>query len=217
MLKTNQTKNTYLFIKDQDNNYVAGHSIDYYKDTKQVVYAYSKFLTNGFYFNATLEGAKQELELLQTSQKRFKLEKQFHIEQISDIRSVLLEEKKFGETKVGLSSIQHEYFEFDDGKEYVWVIKDNQGNFANSNSIRKTEKNIMTYVSYKTFSQGCREYSSLQRAQDFLHCLYHKNMYRNKRIFDVNFHLEYHDLLELIEEDYTFQGRSIIFVEKQVA
>lgn len=217
MIKTIESKKPWYVIKDQDNNYVTGHSIDYYEDTKQVVYAYSKFLTNGFYHDSTLDGAEERLELLQISQKRFKLNKQFHIEQILDIRAVLQEENKSGEIKHGLSSIQRDYIDFNDSKTYVWIIKDQYGNFAHEKSIRKTEKDTIGYISYKTFSKGCRGYSTLFRAELILDKLKSKTNHKNKNIFDLEFHLEYHDLSELIKEDHAFQGENIVLIETKVA
>ena len=96
----------------------------------------------------------------------------------------------------------------------VYVILDQKGNLANANSIGRIEKNIMAYVSFKTFSPECRAYLTEAQAQKALGKLQTKAKIME---LDSIFTLEFVDLDNLIKEGKTFQGENMVLVEKLVA
>ena len=94
-------------LKDQDGNYVGTNSISYDKATKQVIYSYSEFLTNGFYYSSSQKGAEAQLDKLNQLQAQFKLSgKQFHVEQI-DKNEILYRE---AQTHRPRDPFQQQYF-----------------------------------------------------------------------------------------------------------
>ena len=96
----------------------------------------------------------------------------------------------------------------------VWVIKDSNNNFANANSIGKIEKNVMAYVSFKTFSPECRAYLTETQAHKALGKLQTK---AETMELDSIFTLEYVELSNMIKESKAFQGENMVLVEMDVA
>ena len=99
-------KNIFV-LKDQDGNFVGSNSISYDKQTRQVIYSFSKFLTNGFYYSLSQKAAEVQLDNLNQLQAQFKLSgKQFHIEEI-DKNEVLYRE---AQTHRPRDPFQQQYF-----------------------------------------------------------------------------------------------------------
>lgn len=205
-------KNTTFVLKDQDGNFVSGHSIDYYSDTKRVIYSYCKTLTNGFYSQPTHKMAEVELDKLNQANARFKLDKTFHVEKIEDVKAVILEESKMG----SISSLPfiHEVSDFDDNQKWIWVIKDSKGNLANKKSIKMWDSKTWIYVTYQTFSPECRGYMDLMACECAMDKLWSKSRDMD---LDESFHLEYVNIEDAIKEHKAFIGDNMILVEKLVA
>jgi len=198
-------------LMDQDGNFVAGHSIDYYKDTKRVVYSYSPTLTNGFFNHPTYEYAEIQLNKLFQVNARFQLPKTFHIEEIDGLAVV----KSECETrKIFPIPFVHEYFDFDDGKHFVWVIKDSKGHFVHANSIKMYDSKTWMYVSSKTFSSDSRGYDNHNGAACAKDRLYSKCI---KMKLNEVFSLEYLNLDDLIKQHKEFTGENLVIIEKLVA
>lgn len=210
--KINEMKKEMVYVlKDQEGNYVASNSISYNEDTKKVSYTYSKFLVNGFYNSSTLEIAQTELDKLLALNKRFQLAgKQFHVEEI-DMVKVMYAESKLNIPRYPFVT---EYYDYDDSKWFVWVIKDSQGNFAYKNSIDKWDSKTWFYSSYKTFGMACRANQNLYKAEQYLETLTKK---AEEIGLEESFHLEYMDINNAIDEHENFKGENHIVVFKKVA
>jgi hypothetical protein len=206
-------KETTFVLKDQEGNYVSSRSISYDEDTKQVSYTYAKFLVNGFYSSSTLEIAQAELDELKSLNKRFQLEKQFHILEI-DMVKVMYEESEKTNMNIPRYPFISETFDFDDGKYFIWVIKDSKGNFARKDSVHKWDKKTWYYSAYKTFSPGCRGNKNLYNTERYLEILTKK---AKEMGLDEKFHLEYVDIDEVIQEHENFTGENHIVIWKKVA
>jgi len=95
---------------------------------------------------------------------------------------------------------------------------DSKGNFAHRNSIRAIEKDVVAYISYKTFSEECRWYSDLLSGTGGIMELRSKVMQIG---LSENFSLECVDLDELIDSGDEFSeigGRvgNMVVVEMKV-
>jgi len=209
---TNETVKNFTFVlKDQDGNYVSANSIGYYEDTKLVIYSYCRTLTNGFMTHPTWEYAQIQLEKLNQANARFKLKKEFHIEEI-DMRATAHEEFISGKIKDGFAFI-HEYTEFDDGEKWIWVVKDSKGNFAHANSIKKWNSKTWMYVSFKSFSQECRGCVDQMAAERALDKIYSKS--RDMGL-NESFTLEYVNIDDAIKQHKVFKGENMVLIEKPV-
>lgn len=99
-----------------------------------------------------------------------------------------------------------------DDQQQVWVIKDNENHFTTENSIRQSSKTTVSYISYKTFSPACKGYTKKVKAEKILKYL---NEQKELMGFDIIFHLDYVNLLEIINEDNLYVGNKIILYEKE--
>jgi len=96
-------------------------------------------------------------------------------------------------------------------EEFIWVIKDQDGNFAHKNSIGKSDNHSWLYISFKTFSPECRGYIDKSYAEESL-----SDLNKNKIIagFNIDFHLEYLSIDRIIEQHRGFVGDNLILFEK---
>lgn len=206
-------KDTIFVLKDNDDNYVGNYSIRFDEDAKKVIYAYSKYLCNGFFYNSTWEGAKVNLDRLQSLEDRFKLGKQFRIEEI-DHYATLSEESKTGKIKVGLSSIQCEYTDFDDNQNWIWVIKNSNSNYVHRKSVKILDSKTYMYISYKTFGPECRGWSDQLKAEHWMDVL----KLKSKEVgLEEVFYLEYINLNDAIKLHKAFNGENMVVTEMVVA
>ena len=197
-------------LKDQDGNYVSANSISYDSESKQVIYSYCKTLTNGFYNCSSFDDVQTLLDKLNQSQKRFKLEKEFHIEEIPMVATYKEEDR------LGLDSrfpFKHEYIDFDDNERWIWVLKNSKGNLAPANSVKKWDSKTLMYVTFKTFSPECRGYIDLMSAEKALTKLYSK--IRDMGLKE-KFTLNYVNIDDAINQHELFKGENMILLEKSV-
>lgn len=197
-------------LKDQGGNYVSHNSISYDQESKQVIYSYSPQLTNGYYTCSAFDYAQTCLDRLNQSQKRFKLNKEFHIEKIATVATYTKEDS------LGLCSkfpIRHECIDFNDNERWIWILKDSKGNFANANSVCKWNKNTWLYVTFKTFGKECRGYVDQYAVDRALTKLY-------SRIKEMGiketFRIEYVKLSDVIKQNKAFEGENMVVVEKKL-
>ena len=101
----------------------------------------------------------------------------------------------------------------EDNVRYTWAIKDSKGNFAHKGSIRKINKDTWQYISFKTFSQEARGYTSKESAEKALAFLNKKNDIAG---FKFVFHIECLNLNKIIDENTIFQGKNMLIYEKEV-
>ena len=73
----------------------------------------------------------------------------------------------------------------------AWVIKDQDGNYVRSGSIKKIDKHTWAYIAHKEFSECCRADTFKEQAEETLLQLNKINVIAG---FDIAFHLEYIDL-----------------------
>jgi len=96
-------------------------------------------------------------------------------------------------------------------EEYLWVIKDQEGNFANKNSIKKPRKDIYQYIAFKTFSPECRGNINKEESE---YALIELNRKKDIMCLGTTFHLEYNILEKMIDQYEAFSGENMIIVEK---
>lgn len=97
----------------------------------------------------------------------------------------------------------------------VWVIKDQDGNFARRDSISKQDKHTWLYISHKEFSEGCRAYTTKERAEEELLELNKKNKITG---FNAIFYLEYVDLNMIVNNiNRLMPSENLVIVEKNIA
>jgi len=70
-------------LKDNKGNYIGSNSISYDRESKQYIYSYSKYLTNGFYTYQCESDALNELDILQEKAIKIKIGTKFHVERIN--------------------------------------------------------------------------------------------------------------------------------------
>lgn len=97
--------------------------------------------------------------------------------------------------------------------EKLWVIKDSNGNYVYKNSIRKTGKNILAYIAYKTFTPECRGYSSSYTCEEALRELNNKCKIME---LGIKFHISHSSLNELRKEYKEHKGEYMTYVEKKI-
>jgi len=92
----------------------------------------------------------------------------------------------------------------------IWVIKDQDGNFAHRNSIGKSGKNTYLYISFKTFSPECKGYIDKESAESAL-----LELNKRKHIMGLHnsFNLEYNILSEMTKLHREFQGENMVLYE----
>jgi len=202
------TNEMIFVLKDSEGNYIGANSIGYDDETKKVIYSYSKTLVNGFYNYSDFSDAQYALDKLNSANSRFKLPKTFHIQEI-DMKLTIKQEN--GLVISGIPFV-NEYTDFSDGETWIWVIKNQDGNFANANSVKMWDKKTSLYITFKTFSQECRGYVTQESAERAMDKLYSKI----KKIgLEESFTIEYVNMDDLIDEYVSTDN--MIVVEKLVA
>ena len=202
------TNEMIFVLKDSEGNYIGANSIGYCEDTKKVIYSYSKTLVNGFYNYSDFSDAQVQLDKLNSANSRFKLPKTFHIQEI-DMKEAIKQES--GLVGLGFPFV-HEEIDFDDSQRWIWVIKNQDGNFAHANSVKMWDKKTALYITFKDFSQECRGYVDQDSAKNAMSKLYSKI----KKIgLSESFTMEYVNMDELIKDDISTDN--MIIVEKLVA
>ena len=95
----------------------------------------------------------------------------------------------------------------------IYVLKDNLGNYCNHNSIKKWNSKTWIYVSFKSFSQECRGYLSLERAEGALEEIKSRSVSMG---LDASFKVAGVKLSDLVREHRCFVGENMVLVEKLV-
>jgi len=93
----------------------------------------------------------------------------------------------------------------------IWVIKDQDGNFAHKGSIFKSSKDQFSYVSTRTFSRESRGYIEKHQAQSALDYL---NTQNELSEFKLTFHLELAILSKLISINNNYLGDNLVILEQ---
>ena len=100
----------------------------------------------------------------------------------------------------------------EENEQSIWVIKDQDGNFANK-SIGKSSSKKWQYIAFKTFSQEARGYTTKEYAEKALDILNEKKAIAG---FDFSFHIECLNLEKIIDEHMAFQGDNLVRHEKEL-
>jgi len=90
----------------------------------------------------------------------------------------------------------------------IWVIKDSKNNFAHANSIN-LKNSVITYVSFKTFSEECRGYID---SVSVIKALSKLNSMSKKVGFSEKFRMEIQDIDNLIEAHSLFKDEKNIVI-----
>ena len=106
-----------------------------------------------------------------------------------------------------------EYCKKEENEQLIWVIKDQDGNFANRSSIGKSSSKKWQYIAFKTFSQEARGYMTKEYAEKALDFLNEKKIVAG---FDFSFHIEYLNLEKIIDKHMLFQGDNLVIHEKEL-
>ena len=101
----------------------------------------------------------------------------------------------------------------EENEQSIWVIKDQDGNFANRSSIGKSSNKKWQYIAFKTFSQEARGYTTKEHAEKALGILNEKKAIAG---FDFSFHIECLNLEKIINEHMAFQGDNLVIHEKEL-
>ena len=102
----------------------------------------------------------------------------------------------------------------EENEQSIWVIKDQDGNFANRSSIGKSSNKKWQYIAFKTFSQEARGYTTKEHAEKALDFLNEKKIVAG---FDFSFHIERLNLEKIIDEHMVFQGNNLVVYEKELS
>jgi len=100
----------------------------------------------------------------------------------------------------------------EENEQLIWVIKDQDGNFANRSSIVKSSNKKWQYIAFRTFSQEARGYISKEYAEKALDFLNEKKVVSG---FDFYFHIEHLNLDKIIDEHMVFKGNNLVVYEKE--
>jgi len=101
----------------------------------------------------------------------------------------------------------------EENEQSIWVIKDQDGNFANRSSIGKSSNKKWQYIAFETFSQEARGYVTKEHAEKVLVFLNKKKVDAE---FDFTFHIECLNLEKIIDEHMLFQGDNLVVHEKEL-
>ena len=101
----------------------------------------------------------------------------------------------------------------EENEQSIWVIKDQDGDFANKSSIGKLSSKKWQYIAFKTFSQEARGYTTKEYAEKALDFLNEKKVIAE---FDLSFHIECLNLEKIIDEHMAFQGDNLVIHEKEL-
>jgi len=102
----------------------------------------------------------------------------------------------------------------EENEQLIWVIKDQDGNFANKSSIGKSSNKKWQYIAFKTFSQEARGYTTKEYAEKALDFLNEKEVIAG---FDFSFHIGCLDLEKIIDQHMVFQGDNLVRHEKELS
>jgi len=102
----------------------------------------------------------------------------------------------------------------EENEQLIWVIKDQNGNFANRSSISKSSNKKWQYIAFKTFSQEARGHTTKEYAEKALDFLNEKKAIAG---FDFSFHIECLNLEKIIDEHMVFQGNNLVVYEKELS
>jgi len=102
----------------------------------------------------------------------------------------------------------------EENEQLIWVIKDQDGNFANKSSIGKSSNKKWQYIAFKTFSQEARGYTTKEHAEKALDFLNEKKVIAG---FDFSFHIERLNLDKIIDEHMVFKGNNLVIYEKELS
>ena len=101
----------------------------------------------------------------------------------------------------------------EENEQSIWVIIDQNGDFANKSSIGKLSSKKWQYIAFKTFSQEARGYTTKEYAEKALDILNEKKAIAG---FDFSFHIECLNLEKIIDEHMLFQGDNLVIREKEL-
>jgi len=101
----------------------------------------------------------------------------------------------------------------EENEQSIWVIIDQNGDFANKSSIGKLSSKKWQYIAFKTFSQEARGYTTKEYAEKALDFLNEKKVIAE---FDLSFHIECLNLEKIIDEHMAFQGNNLVIHEKEL-
>jgi len=101
----------------------------------------------------------------------------------------------------------------EENEQSIWVIIDQNGDFANKSSIGKLSSKKWQYIAFKTFSQEARGYTTKEYAEKALDILNEKKAIAG---FDFSFHIECLNLEKIINEHVLFQGDNLVVHEKEL-
>ena len=101
----------------------------------------------------------------------------------------------------------------EENEQSIWVIIDQNGDFANKSSIGKLSSKKWQYIAFKTFSQEARGYTTKEYAEKALDILNEKKAIAG---FDFSFHIECLNLEKIIDEHMLFQGDNLVIHEKEL-
>ena len=102
----------------------------------------------------------------------------------------------------------------EENEQLIWVIKDQDGNFANKSSIGKSSNKKWQYIAFKTFSQEARGYTTKEYVEKALDFLNEKKVIAG---FDFSFHIERLNLDKIIDEHMVFKGNNLVIYEKELS
>jgi len=102
----------------------------------------------------------------------------------------------------------------EENEQLIWVIKDQDGNFANRSSIGKLNNKKWQYIAFKTFSQEARGYTTKEHAEKVLDFLNEKKVVAG---FNFSFHIERLSLEKIIDEHIVFKGNNLVMHEKELS
>ena len=105
-------------------------------------------------------------------------------------------------------------FKKEENEQLIWVIKDQDGNFANRSSIGKSSNKKWQYIAFKTFSQEARGYTTKEYAEKSLDFLNEKKVIAG---FDFSFHIERLNLEKIIDEHMIFKGNNLVIYDKELS
>ena len=105
-------------------------------------------------------------------------------------------------------------FKKEENEQLIWVIKDQDGNFANKSSIGKSSNKKWQYIAFKTFSQEARGYTTKEYVEKALDFLNEKKVIAG---FDFSFHIERLNLDKIIDEHMVFKGNNLVIYEKELS
>jgi len=105
-------------------------------------------------------------------------------------------------------------FKKEENEQLIWVIKDQDGNFANKSSIGKSSNKKWQYIAFKTFSQEARGYTTKEYVEKALDFLNEKKVIAG---FDFSFHIERLNLDKIIDEHMIFKGNNLVIYEKELS